>query len=484
MATKSKELNFEDKLWKAADALRGSMDASEYRNVVLGLIFLKYVSDAFEEKHDELLKSDYPEDAEGKDVYVGDNIFWVPKEARWENIEKAAKTPQFGEVIDKAMHGHNLIQAIARVNRVFKDKDSGLIVDYIGIADQLKSALSFYSKTDQNQVGIDVNKALNLLREKFEIIKNDFLFGIDYSEFDSNNSAERIQTVTKVANEILAEDKEIQQKFLDTVLEAQKAFALVSTFDEAQKMATEIAFFVTVKAFINKLGSVSGGSKQTNDSKIVKYRIRQYLDQSIISEPYVDIYKDMGLEKPNLDVISDEFLKKIQKMPEQNIAIIVLQKLLEGKIKSYQRKNLVQGKKFNDMLKDAIEKYNVRGITSEIVIRELIEMAKKMNAEQEKGKNLGLSDEEIAFYDALANHEKAVQVLGEEKLHMIATELVKIVKKESGVDWQRRRNVQAKMRVAVKHLLRKYGYPPDIAPKAVDTVVSQAERLASNEFED
>ena len=389
--------------------------------------------------------------------------------------------------IDKPMHGHNLIQAIARVNRVFKDKDSGLIVDYIGIADQLKSALSFYSKTDQNQVGIDVNKALNLLKEKFEIIKNDFLYGIDYSEFDSNNSAERIQTVTKVANEILAEDKETQQKFLDTVLEAQKAFALVSTFDEAQKMAPEIAFFVTVKAFINKLnnaGSVSGGSKQTNDSKIVKYRIRQYLDQSIISEPYVDIYKDMGLEKPNLDVISDEFLKKIQKMPEQNIAIIVLQKLLEGKIKSYQRKNLVQGKKFNDMLKDAIEKYNVRGITSEIVIRELIEMAKKMNAEQEKGKDLGLSDEEIAFYDALANHEKAVQVLGEEKLHMIAAELVKIVKKESGVDWQRRRNVQAKMRVAVKHLLRKYGYPPDIAPKAVDTVVSQAERLASNESED
>lgn len=271
------------------------------------------------------------------------------------------------------------------------------------------------------------------------------------------------------------------------MLEAQKAFALVSTFDEAQKMAPEIAFFVTIKAFINKLnnaGSVSGGSKQTNDSKIVKYRIRQYLDQSIISEPYVDIYKDMGLEKPNLDVISDEFLKKIQKMPEQNIAIIVLQKLLEGKIKSYQRKNLVQGKKFNDMLKDAIEKYNVRGITSEIVIRELIEMAKKMNAEQEKGKDLGLSDEEIAFYDALANHEKAVQVLGEEKLHIIAAELVKIVKKESGVDWQRRRNVQAKMRVAVKHLLRKYGYPPDIAPKAVDTVVSQAERLASNESED
>src|SRR5699024_3891803 len=147
----------------------------------------------------------------------------------------------------------------------------------------------------------------------------------------------------------------------------------------------------------------------------------------------------------------------------------------------YQQRNLVKGKKFNDMLKDAIQKYNTRGITSEIVIRKLIEMAQKMNAEQEKGKNLGLSDEEIAFYDALANHEKAVQVIGEEKVHFIAAELVKIVKKESGVDWQRRRNVQAKMTVAVIHLLRKYGYPPDIAPKAVDTVVTQAEKMAAND---
>lgn len=387
--------------------------------------------------------------------------------------------------IDKPMHGHNLVQAIARVNRVFKDKDSGLIVDYIGIADQLKLALSFYSKTDQKQVGIDVDKAFNLLKEKYEIIKEDFLYGIDYSDFDSTNSTLRIKTVTKVANEILEEDKDTQQKFLDTVTQVQKAFALVSTFESAQKLAPEIAFFIAVKTFIIKLNSAGSvpGSNSENNSKVVKYRIRQYLDQSIVSEPYVDLYKNLGIEKPSLDVISDKFLKQIQKMPEKNIAIVILRKLLEGKIRAYQRKNLVKGKKFNDMLKDAIQKYNTRGITSEIVIRELIEMAQKMNAEQEKGKDLGLSDEEIAFYDALANHEKAVQILGEEKLHLIAAELVKIVKKESGVDWQRRRNVQAKMRVAVKHLLRQYGYPPDIAPKAVDTVVTQAEKRAANDSE-
>lgn len=387
--------------------------------------------------------------------------------------------------IDKPMHGHNLVQAIARVNRVFKDKDSGLIVDYIGIADQLKLALSFYSKTDQKQVGIDVDKALHLLKEKYEIIKEDFLYGIDYSDFDSTNSTLRIKTVTKVANEILEEDKDTQQKFFDTVTQVQKAFALVSTFESAQKLAPEIAFFIAVKTFIIKLNSAGSvpGSNSENNSKVVKYRIRQYLDQSIVSEPYVDLYKNLGIEKPRLDVISDKFLKQIQKMPEKNIAIVILRKLLEGKIRAYQRKNLVKGKKFNDMLKDAIQKYNTRGITSEIVIRELIKMAQKMNAEQEKGKDLGLSDEEIAFYDALANHEKAVQILGEEKLHLIAAELVKIVKKESGVDWQRRRNVQAKMRVAVKHLLRQYGYPPDIAPKAVDTVVTQAEKLAANDSE-
>lgn len=388
--------------------------------------------------------------------------------------------------IDKPMHGHNLIQAIARVNRVFKDKNSGLIVDYIGIADQLKEALSYYSESDKGQVGIDISKAINLLKDKYNAIKDDFLYGIDYSNFKSSNRMERVRTVASVANELLAEDKDTQQKFCDTVTEAQKAFALVSTFKEAQKMADEIAFFSAVKIFIIKINDPDtlSPSGEVHDSQKAKYLVNQYINQSIITEPYVDIYKELGLERQNLDVISDAFLKKMQEMPQQDIAITILEKLLEGKIKAYQRKNIIKGKKFNDMLKEAIDKYNARGITSELVIRKLIEMAKKINQEQEKGEKLGLSDEEIAFYDALANHEKAVKVLGEEKLHLIAAELVKIVKKESGVDWEHRTNVQAKMRVAVKHLLRKYGYPPDIAPQAVKTVVDQAERMASNESED
>jgi len=381
--------------------------------------------------------------------------------------------------IDKPMQGHNLIQAIARVNRVFKDKDSGLIVDYIGIADSLKLALNHYSSEDKDQVGINMDRAMSLLQEKYNIIKEDFLYGIDYTGFDSEDRIIRLKTVRKVANELLGEDEETLQKFFDVVTELQKTYALVSTRPEAQEFGPEIAFFKTVKVFITKIKSSDDPVVDSN--KKIDYRMRQLLDQSIITEPSVDIYKDLGLERPNLDLISDEFLSKVGNMKEQNTAIALLAKLLKGKVKALKRTNMVQSRNFKEMLDDSIKKYNDRGITSEIVIRNLIDMAKKINAEQEKGKDLGLSSEEIAFYDALADHDKAVEVLGEKKLQQIASELVKTVRKEAGVDWQRRSNVQAKMRIAVKHLLRKYGYPPDIAPDAVNTVVEQAEKIAMDE---
>lgn len=382
--------------------------------------------------------------------------------------------------IDKPMKGHNLIQAIARVNRVFKDKDSALIVDYIGIAENLKDALNVYSTEDQGQVGINMNKALALLKEKYEIITNDFLYGVDYSDFDSEDGGVRLKLTRRVANEILHEDEETQKKFLDVVTELQKAYALTSTQPEAQAYGKEIAFFKTVKVFIQKLKQPDDGAASP-DHTDVKYQMQQLLDQSIISEPNVDIYDELGLQRQSIDLISDEFLQRVNEMPEQDVAIALLEKLLKGKIKAMVKINKVTSQKFEEMLKQSIDEYNKRGITSELVIRKLIEMAKKINAEQEKGKDLGLSQEEIAFYDALADHEKAVEVLGEKKLHLIAQELVKLVKEEAGVDWEKRRNIQAKMRVAVKHLLRKYGYPPDIAPQAINTVVEQAELMATNE---
>lgn len=385
--------------------------------------------------------------------------------------------------IDKPMKGHTLIQAIARVNRVFKNKDSGLIVDYIGIAEALKTALNHYSKDDQGQVGINIHQALSLLKEKYQIIKEDCLFGIDYSDYNSADKSVRIKTVTKVANELLADDEEKQKNFYDNVTQIQKVFALVSTQKEAQDFAPEIAFFKAVKVFITKLKANPGGDAESNgmDDSEVGYRMNQLLDQSIISEPDVDIYRDLGLERPALDLISDKFLQQVGEMQEKDVAIVLLEKLLKGKVKSMQKNNIVKSRKFQEMLEESIDKYNKRGITSELVIRKLIEMAKEINAEQEQGKELGLSQEEVAFYDALADHDKAVKELGEDKLHLIAAELVKLVKKEAGVDWERRKNVQASMRVAVKHLLRKYGYPPDIAPQAVTTVVEQAEKMALNE---
>ena len=382
--------------------------------------------------------------------------------------------------IDKPMKGHNLIQAIARVNRVFKDKDSGLIVDYIGIAENLKDALKVYSTDDQGQVAINMDKALAVLKEKYDIITNDYLYGIDYSDFNSPDGAVRLKVTQKVANEILHENEQRQKKFLDVVTELEKAYALTATQPQAQAYGKEIAFFKTVKVFIMKL-KAPDNSTNFNNHKDIKYQMQQLLDQSIISEPDIDIYNELGIKRQSVDLISDEFLQKVKSMPEKDIAITLLEKLLRGKVKAMMKTNKVMSARFQEMLQKAIDEYNKRGITSELVIRKLIEMAKKINAEQERGKDLGLSQEEIAFYDALADHKKAVEVLGEEKLHLIAQELVKLVKKEAGVDWEKRRNIQAKMRVAVKHLLRKYGYPPDIAPAAVDTVVEQAELMAADD---
>ena len=306
----------------------------------------------------------------------------------------------------------------------------------------MKFALNIYSTDDQGQVGVNMNRALALLKEKYDIITNDFLYGIDYSDFDSKDGATRLKITRRVVNEILHENEDTQKKFLDVVTELQKAYALTSTLPEARAYGEKIAFFKTVKVFIEKLKEpvTSSHSEKHVD---VKYEMQQLLDQSIISEPNVNIYDELGIKKQNIDLISDEFLQKINSMPEKDVAITLLEKLLKGKIKAMMKTNKVTSGKFEDMLKKAINDYNKRGITSEIVIRKLIEMAKKINAEQDKGKELGLSKEEVAFYDALADHEKAVEVLGEEKLHLIAQELVKLVKEEAGVDWEKRRNIQA-----------------------------------------
>lgn len=383
--------------------------------------------------------------------------------------------------IDKPMKGHNLIQAIARVNRVFKDKDSGLIVDYIGIAESLKSALNIYSKKDQSQVGINMKKAIAVLKEKYDIITNDFLYGIDYSDFKSEKSSVRISVTNRVANEILKQKDDSWRKFIDVVTELQKVYAITATQEEAQAYGEEIAFFKSVKALIVKLKRkpITGGGNG-KDPKEVDYRLKQFIDQSVISEKDVDIYEQFGINKESIELISDEFLDAMKKEPEKDLAIVVLENVLKGKVKAMLKVNQTASKQFTEMLKKSIDDYNNRGITSELVIRQLIEIAKKIREQQNKGEDLGLTQEEIAFYDALADHKKAVEMLGEETLQLIAKELVKVVQREAGIDWEKRESVQAKMRREVRRLLRKYGYPPDFQKQAVETVIEQAELMASN----
>lgn len=379
--------------------------------------------------------------------------------------------------VDKPMHGHNLMQAIARVNRVFRDKENGLVVDYIGIADSLKQALQQYTPSDQEQTGINIEKAIAMMMEKYQIITRDYLYGVDYSDFNSGNLELRLLVLRNVLNEMLALDKEEQQGFKNTITQLQKAFALVATQPQAQEIAAEISFFVALKNSLTKLDAVDGAMSE----KEIDHRMRQLLDQSIIPGEVVDLYEELGLDRPDLNLLSDEFLADVEKMPQKNTALNLLERLLKGQIKSLNRTNLIKARKFQEALEAAIELYNARGLTTEIVIRDLIEMAKEINKTKEEGKDLGLTPEEIAFYDALADHQRAVEEMGEEKLHLLATELVKEVRKNAGTDWVRRASVKATMRLAVKKLLRQFGYPPDFAKEAIDTVVEQAEKMALNE---
>lgn len=400
--------------------------------------------------------------------------------------------------IDKPMKGHNLMQAIARVNRVFKDKDSGLVVDYIGIADNLRAALQQYSPSDKEQAGINIEKAISVMQEKYNIITRDYLYGVDYTDFNSSDRSLKLETFRNVLDDLLSDEEfstnasqynpaepvdpeklnDRQKGFRDTVTQLQRAFALVATTTEAQAISEELSFFVALKnAMIKMQVTGEGGSEQSID-----YRMRQLLDKSIIPGEVVDLYKQLGLERPELDLLSDEFLAEVQSMPQKNVALDLLERLLKGQVKALTRTNLVKARKFDEMLADSIELYNARGLTTEIVIRQLIEMAKDINKAQKEGEDLGLSPEEVAFYDALSDHDKAREEMGEEKLHQLAAKLVEEVRKNTGTDWVRRESARAQMRVAVKRLLRQFGYPPDFAAEAIETVVTQAEKMAMNEI--
>ena len=382
--------------------------------------------------------------------------------------------------IDKPMKGHNLMQAIARVNRVFKDKPGGLIVDYVGIAESLKEALKEYTESDQAQTAIDTDKAVELMLLKYDVIQ-DMLYNLDYSKFNSEKKSERYYTISDTMDYVIGLGEDERQRFIKTVTELGKAFALCATEPTAQELNDEIAFFKAVKAGLVKLLQPSKEGKTRKTPAEVEAEINQLVSQSVVTEDVIDVYQTLGLEQPDLSILSDDFLKDVEGLKQKNVVVELLNRLLKGQVKSLMKTNATVSKRFSEMLGNSINKYNSRSIETSKVIEELIQLAKDIKQEQQRGNELGLNSDEIAFYDALVSHETAKKAMEDKELRAIAHELTKTVKENMGVDWSKRDSAKAKMRVAVRRLLKKYGYPPDLQKMAVEQVVEQAELMASNQ---
>lgn len=373
--------------------------------------------------------------------------------------------------IDKPMRGHNLMQAIARVNRVFKDKPGGLVVDYIGIANELKAALATYTQAKgRGRPTIDAHEALAILVEKMDVL-HDMLHGVDYVAFRT----QAWQLLPAVANHVLGQD-DGKKRFADTVLAASKAFALCCTLEEALSHRDELAFLQAVKAALIKH---DGADKALTDEQ-KEHTLRQIISRALVSDQVIDIFSAAGLKRPDISVLSDGFLEDVRHMQQRNLAVELLERLLKDQIKSRFKNNVVQSAKFSELLQQSLTRYRNRAVETAQVIEELIAMAKKFQAEAQRGMELGLSPDEMAFYDALATNEAAVRGLGDEILKKIAVELVVKLRGSVTVDWAKREAVRARLRVMVKTLLKRYKYPPDRQEEATDTVLSQAETLSAD----
>jgi len=388
--------------------------------------------------------------------------------------------------IDKPMRGHGLMQAIARVNRVFRDKPAGLVVDYIGIAQNLKAALAQYSKPDQDKTGIDEREAVAVLLEKYEIVR-DMFHGFDYRTALSGTPGERLAMMADAIEWILDKQrqwaaaektpegkKQAQRRFVDGVLALSKAFALASSSDEARRIREEVGFFQAIRAALVKTSGGSGTARQDRD-----LAIQQIVSRAVVSTEIVDILAAAGIQTPDISILSDEFLREVQQMEKKNLAVEALRKLLGDSIRSRSRTNVVEARTFTERLEDAIARYHANAITTVEVLQELIKLAQDIRAARSRGEEQGLSPDEIAFYDALAENESALQVMGDDKLRVIAHELLVSLRKNVAVDWAHRAAARARLRVLVKRILRKYGYPPDLQDTAVQTVLQQAEAILS-----
>jgi type I restriction enzyme R subunit len=373
--------------------------------------------------------------------------------------------------VDKPMRGHGLMQAIARVNRVFKDKPGGLVVDYLGLADELRQALVTYTEAGgTGKTAIDQAEAVAVMLEKYEICRGMF-HGFVWSRWTTGTPAQKLSVLPGAQEHILAQSA--KERLLNAVTELSKAFALAVPHSEALRIRDDVGFFQAVRAVLAK--GAPGKGKADED---LDHAIRQIVSKAVVSDQVVDIFAAAGLKKPDISILSDEFLAEVRDMPQRNLAIELLEKLLKGEIKTRSRRNVVQARSFSEMLEQSLRRYQNRAIETAKVIEELIQLAKDMREATKRGEELGLNDDEVAFYDALETNDSAVKVLGDETLRGIARELVETVRKNVTIDWTVRENVRAHLRVLVKRILRKYGYPPDKQEKATQTIIEQAELLS------
>jgi type I restriction enzyme, R subunit len=386
------------------------------------------------------------------------------------------------------MRGHGLMQAIARVNRVFKDKPGGLIVDYIGIAQNLKKALGQYSASDQKQTGKDLQaEAVAEMLERYDVVRCMF-HGFNYLSGLHGTAQQRLAMMAGALDLIFSrqqdaaaketseeEKKRALRRYQDAVLALSKAFALAAASDQAKGIRDEVAFFQTVRAAMVKTATINSGMTPADK----QFAVQQIIDGAVVSTEIVDILAAAGLQSPDIAILSDEFLAEIQQMEKKNLALEALKKLLNDQIRSRSRSNVTEQKRFSERLEDAIARYHSNAISTVEVLQELINLAKELRASRERGEDVGQSYDEIAFYDALAENQSAVEIMGDDALKVIAHELLTSLQQNITIDWAKRDSARARMRVLVKRILRRYGYPPDLQSDAVQTVLRQAEELSA-----
>jgi type I restriction enzyme, R subunit len=377
--------------------------------------------------------------------------------------------------IDKPMRGHTLMQAIARVNRVFRDKSGGLVVDYLGIAQDLKKALAEYTASGgEGKPAFDQEEAVRTMMEYYESLVLMFR-GFDYEKFFTLKTPEEKFRFLPIAADHILSQHDIRDRFVNKVTGLLKAFAISVPHEDCLAIRDEVAFFQSVKARIVKI--IVDGPGKTDEE--IETAIRQIISHAITSDEVIDVFDAAGLKKPNIEILDERFLAELKNMPQKNLAAELLKRLLKDQIKVVMRVNLVQSKKFSDMLEEAVQRYHNGMIDSVTFIEQfLIPLAKQMKEAEKRGENMNLDFRELAFYDALEINDSAVAILGDEILRTIARELLQSVRNSTTIDWTIKESVQATLRRNIRRILRKYGYPPDKQEKAIQTVIEQAKLLA------